>query len=122
MISSDAKWSSSSTSVRRTPSTAATASYASATIRKAKFGAQKYVGSRSRTCTSPSSDTVHDETKPSAVTGSSSSGSRTASNAASTLCLICHTLAPVLHERGVVLRGRCAASPAIWNSAGTSMP
>src|SRR5216683_4588214 len=51
-------------------------------MRKAKLGAQKYVGSRSRTRTSPSAETVHEATKPSEVIGSSSSGSRTVSSAA----------------------------------------
>src|SRR5216684_6876966 len=50
-------------------------------MRKAKLGAQKYVGSRSRTCASPSAETVHEATKPSEVIGSSSSGSRTVPNA-----------------------------------------
>src|SRR5215472_11644460 len=50
-------------------------------MRNAKLGAQKYVGSRSRTCASPAAETVHDETNPSEVIGSSSSGSRTASSA-----------------------------------------
>ena len=84
MIASEAKWSSSTTSVRRTPGSVLTASYASATIRKAKLGAQKYVGNRSLTVVSPPADTVHEVTKPSEVIGSSSSGSRTVSSAAST--------------------------------------
>src|SRR6202050_3135557 len=83
LIASEAKWSSSTTSVRRTPGSALTASYASATIRNAKLGAQKYVGSRSLTCASPSPETVHKVTKPSEVMGSSSSGSRTVRRAAS---------------------------------------
>src|SRR5262249_60819546 len=70
LIASEAKWSSSTTSVDRTPGRADTASKASATIRKAKLGAQKYVGSRSRTWASPSADTGHDETNPSEVIGS----------------------------------------------------
>ena len=45
----DAKWSSSTISARATPVTLLTASWASATMRKAKFGAQKNVGSRNRT-------------------------------------------------------------------------
>src|SRR3954447_7377529 len=53
LIWAAAKCSSSATSTERTAGTAETTSYASATIRKAKFGAQKYVGSRSRTTTSP---------------------------------------------------------------------
>jgi hypothetical protein len=67
-----------------TPGTALTASWASATIRKAKFGAQKYVGSRRCTSATPSTDPWHDATNPSVVTGSSSSGSRTVSSADST--------------------------------------
>src|SRR6516162_1741209 len=51
-------------------------------MRKAKLGAQKYVGRRSRTRASPSAETVHDATKPSEVIGSSSSGSRTVASAA----------------------------------------
>ena len=39
------------------------------------------MGSRSRTCASPSAETAHDATKPSEVIGSSSSGSRTVSAA-----------------------------------------
>ena len=49
LMASAAKWSSRRTSACRTPATWLTASYASATIRNAKFGAQKYVGNRSRT-------------------------------------------------------------------------
>ena len=70
------------TSACRTPPTWLTASYASATIKNAKFGAQKYVGNRSRTCTSPAAETTHDDTNPRSVTGSSSSGSRTVASAA----------------------------------------
>ena len=66
-----------------TPSTALTASNASATIMNTKLGAQKYVGSRRCTSTDPSS-TRHDATNPRVVTGSSSSGSRTVSSASHT--------------------------------------
>ena len=59
----------------RPPATDSTAARASAAIRKAKFGAHCGVGSRRRTATSPPSDTAHEPTKPSAVIGSSSSGS-----------------------------------------------
>ena len=81
LMASAAKWSSSTTSVRRTPSRVDTASYASATMRYAKLGAQKYVGSRRCTDASPSSETDAEATKPSVVIGSSSSGSRTSPRA-----------------------------------------
>src|SRR3984893_12730704 len=67
-------------------------------MRKAKLGAQKYVGSRSRTRASPSAETVHEATKPSEVIGSSSSGSRTVS---------CALLTSSLTE------GRCEAAPSL---------
>ena len=60
-----------------TPWTRFTASKASATIRNAKFGAQKYVGRRRAPTRLRRPDTSQDATKPSTVTDSSSSGSRT---------------------------------------------
>ena len=84
MISAEAWWSSSTISARVTPSTADTASWASATIRNEKFGAQKNVGSRRCTDATPSPETVQEATKSRAVIGSSSSGSSTVPSACQT--------------------------------------
>src|SRR3954464_15035690 len=53
-------------------------------MRNEKFGAQKNVGSRSRTAATPSPETVHEATKSRSVIGSSSSGSSTVPSARQT--------------------------------------